>query len=121
MSMSLQISSFADIGQLDKERLVIKVLEDIDIGEYAVFYSRVSSEGTPTSGAKRAYWFPDGAAKSGDLVVLYTKRGTASTKNLTGGRVARFYYWGYDNALWGSDNAAAVVLGIAEWAFERPT
>jgi len=118
--MNLEISSFADAGDFEKERLVIKVLKDIDIGEYAVFHSRISSEGDPTSGAKKAYWFPDGTARSGDLVVLYTKRGKASTKNLTGGRVARFYYWGLESALWGNRDAGAVVLEVAEWTFESP-
>ena len=98
----------------------MKVLKDIDIGDYAVFHSE-ASEGTPTSGAKKAYWFPDGTARSGDLVILYTKRGKTSTKKLTGGRVAHFYYWGNESELWGNhDAAAAVVLEVAEWTLESP-
>jgi len=118
--MKIEISSFADAGNYQNERLVIKVQSDIDIGEYAVFCSAVSTEGDPTSGRKNAYWFPDGSVKSGDLVVLYTKRGTTSTKKLTGARTAHFYYWGEEKALWGSADNAAVLLSIDEWNYEIP-
>src|SRR5579884_826362 len=119
--MNLEISSFADAGNFEKERLVIKIVNDTDIGEYAVFQSRLSSQRNPTWGTKRAYWFPDGAVKSGDLVVLYTKRGKNSTKSLASGRTAHFYYWGQENALWGSPDTAAVVLEISDWISESPS
>lgn len=118
--MKLKISSFADAGNFQKERLVIKVESDTDIGDYAAFCSAISSEGKATSGRKNAYWFPDGDVKSGDLVVLYTKRGTASMKELEGGRTAHFYYWGQENSLWGSASNAAVILRVAEWTFKTP-
>jgi hypothetical protein len=70
--MNLDIRSFADAGNYPKERLVINVLRDTDIGEYAVLCSPVGSDGNPTPGGKIAYWFPDGDVKAGDIVVLYT-------------------------------------------------
>ncbi len=80
--MKLKISSFSDAGNQQKERLIIKLNADIEIGEYVVFCSRTSSDGNPTSGRKIAYWFPDGSIQSGDLVILYTKQGNTSTKEL---------------------------------------
>jgi hypothetical protein len=114
--MRLEIRSFAEAGNHPKERITLQALGDIDIGDYAVFYSGVSRSGdAPTSGRKSAYWFPDREVKGGDLVVLYTKKGSSSKKPLSGGRTAHFFYWGKDNALWGDREHCAVLLSIAEW------
>jgi len=118
--MNVEISSFADAGNYQKERVVLSVLRDSDIGDYAVLCSPTSAQGNPTPGGKNAFWFPDGNVRAGDLVILYTKRGTSSTKELGGGRTAHFYYWGQENALWGSASNGAVVLETADWTFKTP-
>jgi hypothetical protein len=69
--MNLDISSFAQPGMLEQERLIMKARSDVDVGAYAVFISGVSEEGKPTSGKKIAFWFPDGTVKKRDLVVLH--------------------------------------------------
>lgn len=113
--MMLEISSFADPGVHEKERLIIKALADVDIGKYAVFWSNIASNNSPTAGQKTAYWFPDSAIKSGDLVVLYTKSGQPSKKDIGDGRTAHFYYWELEGTLWGTGAKTAVVLAVAEW------
>lgn len=118
--MKLEIDSFADAGVLEKERLVIKALSDLDIGEYVVFSSGLSDTRIPISGRKTAYWFPDKAVKSGDLVVLYTKSGKSSKKDIGNGRTAHFYYWGLEKARWGSGDKTAVLLRVAEWIHRSP-
>jgi hypothetical protein len=116
--MNVAISSFADVGDLEKERLVLKIVKDVDIGDYAVFCTSISSDGKATAGPKKAYWFPDDVVKSGDLVILYTKQGTSSTKELDDGRTAHFYYWRQEQALWDSKHGA-VVLEISEWVYSK--
>ena len=118
--MKLEFSSFADAGDHDKERIVIKALSDLDIGEYAVFLSALSDTRSPTAGRKTAYWFPDGMVKPGDLIVLYSKSGSSSKKDIGEGRTAHFYYWGLDKAVWGNDDKTAVILRIAEWTHRNP-
>lgn len=119
--MNLEIRSFADAGNLLKERIILKALTDLDVGEYAVFRSGVGSRGgTPTSGRKIAYWFPDEDVKADDLVVLYTKRGSRGAKGIEGGRTAYFFYWGRDEPLWNDDKFGAVLLEVADWEFELP-
>jgi hypothetical protein len=118
--MKLEISSFADAGNYEDERLILKIISDLDIGEYAVFCSRVSPEKSPISGKKTAFWFPDAAVKAGDLVVLYTKSGKPSTKQLSENRTAHFYYWGLDKAAWGDASNTAVILRVAEWTHRLP-
>lgn len=118
--MRLSISSFADPGNLEKERIVIKAMSDLDIGTYLLLRSSVSSEGSPTAGRKSVYWFPDGMVKAEDLIVLYTKVGERSKKLLSGGRTAHFFYWGYQKALWGTNDYTAVILRVSEWAQKIP-
>jgi hypothetical protein len=117
--MNLEITSFADAGQPQKERIVLKALINLNVGEYAVFRSGVS-DGDPTAGWKSAYWFPDADVKANDLVILYTKKGSQSTKSLGNGRTAHFFYWGRDEVLWGNNRFGAVVLWIANWMFRIP-
>lgn len=118
--MNLEIRSFADAGEPSQERIILKALTDLDVGEFAVFRSGVTVEGSPTPGRKSAYWFPDQTVKANDLVVLYTKKGTRSTKPLDDGHTAYFFYWGKAEALWGNSQFGAVVLEVLDWKFRVP-
>jgi hypothetical protein len=117
--MNLEIRSFADAGDLSNERIIFKALTDLDVGDYAVFRSAVGANGNlPISGRKMAYWFPDTKVKANDLVVLYTKTGSVSSKPLDLSRTAYFFYWGRSEALWGDKQFGAVLLEIAGWEFK---
>ena len=120
--MNLEIRSFADAGDASKERIILKALTDIDVGEYAILRSAVSSSGRePTSGRKIAYWFPDEKVKASDLVVLYTKKGSRRAKPMGGGRTVYFFYWGRDEVLWHDNQFGAVLLEVGDWQFEVPS
>lgn len=114
--MKVEIRSFAEAGELTKERLILKASSDLDIGDYAVFCSGISDEGNPTSGRKRAFWFPDYAVKAGDLVVLYTKKGSQSKKAWKS-NTAHFFYWGLEAPIWVPPKCAVVLL-VDDFDFE---
>ena len=116
--MKLHIRSFADAGSFEKERMTLKVLVDTDLGAYAVFFSLASSEGDATAGKKTAYWFPDAKVKAGDLIVLYSKTGERSTKQLTTGHTAHFFYWGLAKAIWNIPKAGCALLSVDEWEWK---
>lgn len=119
--MNLEITSFAGAGDLLRERIVLKARRDLDVGDYAVLRSAVGSgEGTPTSGRKIAYWFPNEDVRANDLVVLYTKKGSRGSKPIEGGHTAYFFYWGRDEALWDDHNFGAALLEVRDWQFEVP-
>lgn len=119
--MQLEIKSFADAGDLARERIVLRALTDIDIGNYVILRSKTDSSGNPLSGLKTAYWLPDIQISKGDLVVLYTKTGKASKKTLESGRTAHFYYWHQTHALWDADKKnTAVVMLCESWAAKSP-
>ncbi|THD09311.1 hypothetical protein [Metallibacterium scheffleri] len=118
--MKIYITSFVDAGNYQNERIVMKAVSDLDLGQYAVFYTAVSSDGGVTAGRKTAFWFPDGEIKKDDLVVLYSKKGKSSTKDLGEGRTARFFYWQDERAMWGGAENGAVLLRVAEWSKKVP-
>lgn len=119
--MRLEITSIADTGDVSKERIVMKAVTDLDVGDFAVFKSSVGSTGQePTAGRKAAYWFPDENVVTGDLVVLYTKRGSRSTKRLDSGGTVYFFYWGKDESQWGDSQSGVVLLEVADWQFRLP-
>lgn len=112
--MKIKIESIADQGLLDKERIVMKVLSDTDVGYYAIFETRRSDRGV-TAGVRDAFWFPDKVVSSGDYVVLYSKAGQQSEKTPSGGNKSHFFYWGSDKAKWSSTETAPVLLLVSEW------
>ncbi|MBC8725069.1 hypothetical protein F6X37_26855 [Paraburkholderia sp. 31.1] len=119
--MKLEIHSFADIGDISKERLVLRALDDINIGDYVILRSKRSNDGGPLSGAKSAYWLPDVVVKVGDLIILYTKTGAAGKKALSRDRTAHFYYWRMKEAIWGADKGnIAIVLESKSWESKSP-
>jgi hypothetical protein len=117
--MKIEIQSIADKGAIEKERLVLKVRADTDIGDHLVIQTGFN-DGEVTIGTYQTYWFPYKSVSVGDLVVLYTKSGKENTKELKSGRAAHFFYWGLDSSIWGRKDRAPVVLHAPEWVSKSP-
>ncbi|MBK0112793.1 MULTISPECIES: hypothetical protein [unclassified Delftia] len=115
--MTLAISSYADSGNFEKERVVLKVYEDLDVGKYLIFKSSIF-DGKATAGSKVIYWFPDSEVKAGDLVILYTKYGIMAKKELDSGKTAHFFYWDLDEPQWGEKDTCAVLMKSGGWAIK---
>jgi hypothetical protein len=111
--MKLKITAIRDAGNLDKERVVIKVESTTDIGQY-VLLCVDSTNGKPTTSVRNTFWFPDKSLNPGDFVVVYTKRGRPSEKEFKDA-VSHFYYWGIDKPIWASQNLGAIILFAPDW------
>jgi hypothetical protein len=119
--MKLEIKSFADPGNFEKERVVLRASADEDIGSYVLMRSQAADDGSPTSGRKSAYWLPDKRLKGGDMVVVYTKKGSSSKKQLASGATVHFYYWNLTDQIWGEDkNNVAVLFDARNWISATP-
>lgn len=114
--MNIKISSISEAGVTGKERIVMKVLRDTDIGQYAVLRTGFRAP-SPTTGVTDAYWFPDKPVRRNDIVVLYSKSGTESEKQLENGATAHFFYWRAGSNLWSDNEHAAVVIEVNEFDF----
>ena len=112
--MTMKIQSIAEKGNLEKERVVIRVVKPIDAGEYLLLCTGFSN-GSVNTGVVATFWFPDKEVNTDDLVVVYTKSGNPSEKQLDGGRKAHFFYWGRSNPLWGPAEKGVVLLHAPVW------
>ena len=117
--MKIEIRKIADKGNIEKERLVLKVTSDTDIGDYVVLQTGYN-DGEITIETFYTYWFQYKSALTDDYVVLYTKTGEDKEKTIANGSTAHFFYWGLEDAIWNSDNKAPVVLHAPEWISSHP-
>jgi len=114
--MNIQIKALRHSGDLKQERIVLKVLKDDDIGYYIVMDTTYTSDGNVSNLVRFPFWFPDKPVKTGDLVVLYTKKGQQSEKQNKNGTTSHFFYRGLERTVWNEKGDCAVVLHVDNWA-----
>lgn len=113
--MNLKIVGIKDAGIASKERLVLKVLRDDDIGYYVVFDTTFLGDGKVSNKVKHSYWFPDKEVQAGDLVILYTKQGFMNEKKHKNGFISHFFYWGLEMTVWNKEGDCVVLLQVDDW------
>lgn len=113
--MNLTFVRIEAAGDIERERIVLKASADLDAGDYAIFRCRRASNGRPSAGnVLNAYWFPYLDVTAGSYVILYTKSGKRSEKDITGNKKSLFFYWGCKQPIW-NDGAAPVILRADDW------
>lgn len=112
--MNLELRSIANKGEMERERLTFRVLSDLDVGDFVVMQSGYV-DGQVTTDIHHAFWFAYKPIEKGDLVVLYTKEGSTSSRPLKQRGTAHFFYWGLDRPIWQHDDRAAVLLAAPTW------
>jgi hypothetical protein len=116
----MNIQRIRDSGDPAKERIVLKVNSETNVGDFAIFRAK-SRGGKVFADITDAFWFPDFQAKEGDLVIVYTKAGKTGKKDNKDGSTSHFVYWGKRTPLWNDDSFAPVLVEIATWeAFYPP-
>ena len=113
--MMLKVTSIADRGDHEKERIVLRAALDIDVGDFAVFRSKLLEDNAISSDVTDTFWFPDKDIKNKDLVILYTKKGTSSQRVLPPEKTVHFYYWGKSTPLWSGSDHAPVLVHATAW------
>jgi hypothetical protein len=112
--MKINIKKIIDHGH-NKERIVLNIIEDTDIGEYLILDSTYTSKGRVSNKVRHPYWFPDKKVKKDDLVILYTKKGEPNETKNEDGSTSYFFYWGLDSNVWNNDGDCALLLHIDDW------
>jgi hypothetical protein len=114
--MSLIIETIRNPGDLNRERVVMRVVEETtEIGEYIVLSVRADGKSVFGGDIFRGFWLPDAELNAGDTVVLYTKSGNRGRKTNKNGSKSLFFYWGLTNCRWKPDTNAAVLFNVTEW------
>jgi hypothetical protein len=119
--MSVEITSIAGAGDLDRERIILKALADDEIGDYIVFRTRAASDdGKPLStNIPNAFWFPNLKIKKGDFIVLYSKDGSRRAKSTADESTSYFFYWGLEKPIWSEPKHRAILLHATSWTTFR--
>ncbi len=112
--MKLELRSIVAPGDLAKERLTLRALQDLDVGDYVVAQSGYADD-SPTTTFFHTIWFPYNPVQKGDLVVVYTKEGTNRERVLDRGNKAHFFYLDLNEAIWDDPTKGALVLYAPTW------
>lgn len=114
--MKLKMTKVVDRGTHNSEKVLIDILEDADLKYYIVRDTTFTKDGKKISNKwVHAHQFSAQPVKKGDKVVLYTKNGTASKKDLGNGNTEYTYYWSLGNSVWNDDGDAAVLYEVNAW------
>ena len=116
--MRIEIKYIKNFGEFEKERVVFQVNAPTNLGLYMVAESVKIAENAISSEIKNPYWFPDQDLKTGDLVVLYTKKGEKKSILNNDGSTTYFFYWGLENTL-SSVEKPCIVLFETSWMFKE--
>ena len=68
-----------------------------------------------SSDVKNTHSFRPYKVKSGDYIVLYTRKGTSSTTKNNDGSTTHFLFWGLDKTIWNKPTDCAVVFELNTW------
>ena len=91
--MKIKLVEIKDPGNKDKERVILKVLNETDLGGYMIAVSVEESDQTVSTDLRNVMWLEDQPLKIGDLVVVYTKSGTNGKIVNSDGSTSYFFYW----------------------------
>jgi hypothetical protein len=115
--MKLDIKEIKDNGAHD-ERVVLIATEDCDIGRYFAFITKLSEGKIVYNNIKYPFWFPDKLVKKGDLIVLYSGKGTDNFKINTDGTTSYFYYRGLDTSIL-IGNYITLIVEANNWKVDK--
>lgn len=116
--MNIKIIGIKDPGNKEKERIVISVDNQIDLGKYLIAISNELPDEMISSDIKHVKWLSDQALEAGDQVVIYTKSGNKASIKNSDGSTSYFYYWDLPNPI-GADETVGVILFETSWQFKR--
>jgi hypothetical protein len=119
----LEIIKVADAGNLQKERVIMRMGESASLINFLL----INSNSAGDSGQVRdlndhVFWFPDKVVSQGDYVRLYTRAGEVSTQAaMYQGKPATFHnlFWRKKNPVWGGTSNAVVIFRVQTWVAQK--
>lgn len=114
--MNLNVIEIKNKNNIQKERIVLKALANINIGNYIIFLTNKVDNENFEANPNHVFWFPNKEVTKGDLVVLYTKEGKASVKDINeGNNKAYFFYKKLNKEYFTNDEKVAIVIEVSGW------
>jgi hypothetical protein len=116
--MKVKIKYIKEKGNQDKEKIVMIAMDDCNIGDYLLM-DTTYDDNMISNKLRHTFWFPDKKIKKGDLVILYTKKGTDSEKINETGNKSHFFYWDLEKTIWNEEKDCAVLFQIDEYVVKE--
>ncbi len=113
--MDIEIKYVKDAGDLRNERIILKALKEVQIGEYMISDTTYTEDGQISNLIRHIYWIPDKVVQANDLIVIYTKEGRFSEKINKSGVVTHFFYWSLNRTIWNQESDSATLFKIKDW------
>lgn len=113
--MKLKLIKIVDNGTHDSEKVLISVTEDANLQFYLIRDTTYSSKDRLSNEWVHSYKFLNQDVKKGDKIILFTKVGTKSSRDIGNGNTEYTYYWGLDSCVWNNDGDVAVLYEIVAW------
>lgn len=117
--MKLAIRYVKDHGVKDDERIILKALDNVDVGSYMLADTTYISDGEISNKLRHTFWIPDQEVEKDDLVVIYTKEGKNSVKSNKSGSKTYFFYWGLNKTVWNINEDAAALFLVGDWSSQK--
>ena len=98
--MHIKLINIRNAGD-ENERLLIRVLDDCNLKGYAIV-DNTYENGIVSNVNRHVYFFPDKHVKKGNIVRLYTKKGTNYDVEANYGKEKVTYYnffWGFEEEI----------------------
>jgi hypothetical protein len=114
--MKIKVLSIKDAGNIAKERVVIRAMDNVDLGKYAVACTEYDKDNKSFSPEfVGMVWFPDIIVAKNHFIVIYTKSGTHSSSVKENGVQTHFFYFDIDSSIWESEKNGVALLNITDW------
>jgi len=113
--MMLRIVKVKDAGVLKKERVILEVTRDTDVGRYLLCDTTFDEKGKISNLLRHTFWFPDKLVKKGDYVAVYSAVGEDTEFQNTGKSTTHVFYWGLDVTVWNKSGDGAILFRAGDW------
>jgi hypothetical protein len=119
--LELELRGVFDAGVPNKERIVLRASQPVEVGAYALILgNRSASAGHVTPLAESLYWFGSAVVPAEDWLMVYTGRGQATKVPTTDGKSMIWVgYWGRQTTIFHDRNIVPVLWRLNGISIER--
>lgn len=119
MASQLKILKVHNHGDSKEEHVLIEVIDDCDLSDYALIDSTFDDDGNVSNKNRHVFWFPSCDVSAGDFVSLRTGKGKDRTYTNDNDKVVHRFHWGLDTSVWNDDGDAATLIQISDWVSKQ--
>jgi hypothetical protein len=119
----LEIIKIADAGDLQNERVILRMAESISLINFVLINARATDDsGDVFDRNEHVFWFPDTIANQGDYIRLYSRAGKTGTQEGTSeARPATFhnFFWAKKHTVWDRESNTVIVFRVQNWLSKK--